>query len=319
MISFRYHVVSLTAVLLALAVGVVLGAGPLQRPVAADQGEDRETLAAAEQRVGALERELAYAESYAASSAPRLLRAVLAERAVTLVVLPGADDRAVAGVERAVEQADGSVAARLRLTAKLLDVANRQLVATLAAQMRDSAGKNARAPADAGGYEQVGALLAHAVASRRPAGRPVDESGDSILAGLTTAGLVRAEPQVRRRGSLVVMVTGDTPTNADGADTVAATLAAALDAGSDGAVVAGPPGAGRADGTDGTDGALGAVSTIRADPDLGQEVSTVDVVDRAGGAAATALALAAQARGTTGHYGTSAAPDGPLPAMPGAR
>lgn len=34
MINFRYHIVSLTAVFLALAVGIVLGAGPLQNNIA---------------------------------------------------------------------------------------------------------------------------------------------------------------------------------------------------------------------------------------------------------------------------------------------
>ena len=35
MIDFRYHLVSLVAVFLALAVGIVLGAGPLKEPIGA--------------------------------------------------------------------------------------------------------------------------------------------------------------------------------------------------------------------------------------------------------------------------------------------
>ena len=34
MIDFRYHIVSLISVFLALAVGIVLGAGPLNEPIA---------------------------------------------------------------------------------------------------------------------------------------------------------------------------------------------------------------------------------------------------------------------------------------------
>ena len=34
MIDFRYHLVSLVSVFLALAVGIVLGAGPLNEPIA---------------------------------------------------------------------------------------------------------------------------------------------------------------------------------------------------------------------------------------------------------------------------------------------
>ena len=45
MINFRYHVVSIIGIFMALAVGVVLGAGPLQRTI--NTGMNRSSSAAA--------------------------------------------------------------------------------------------------------------------------------------------------------------------------------------------------------------------------------------------------------------------------------
>ena len=44
MIDFRYHLVSLTSVLIALAVGIVLGAGPLKEGISESLGQQVEQL-----------------------------------------------------------------------------------------------------------------------------------------------------------------------------------------------------------------------------------------------------------------------------------
>ena len=88
MISYRHHIVSLLAVFLALAVGIVLGGGPLTElgraePPAADApGAQRAT-----QQV---ERSAAFGDDFAAAGAATLYDGRLEGQAVSLLTLPGA-------------------------------------------------------------------------------------------------------------------------------------------------------------------------------------------------------------------------------------
>lgn len=312
MISMRYHVVSLLAAFLALAVGVVLGAGPLRADASAPAAGATQgpTLAAAQSRIEQLDQVRAFADAYAAATAKPLVAGALTGRAVTLVRLPGAEDITLAQVGDMVEKAGGSVTARVVVDQKLLDVGNRQLVGELAAQMQDSAKRAVAVPAGVSGYERMGLLLAHAVVSRKKAGESVDPAGDSILAGAATAGLVTTAGNIDRRGSLVVAVAGEPYGSTDqreGAGAVTATLLAALDGASRGSVLVGPVSSAAQDGL---------VGALRADPTAAKEVSTVDVGGQVAGAVVAVLALREQAAGGYGHYGSSAAADGPVPESP---
>jgi hypothetical protein len=312
-ISFRYHVVSLVAVLFALAAGIVLGSGPLQR----DDGEvvtgstDAEALTAAEVRLGQLDELVRFSDDYARATAPRMLRGDLEGRAVTVVTLPGADEETVGNLEEMVQLAGGEVTARFRLGEELLDAGNRQLVTELGAQMEDSVSRTVEVPTGVGGYERMGLLLAHAVSTARPRGEPVDSAGESILAGSATADLMTVQGDLDRRGSLVLVVAGEpygTDDERAGAGTIVSSLLAAVDSRSGGVVLAGPVAAGAEDGV---------VGALRADPVAADGVSTVDVAARVAGGVVSALALAGQAAGSTGHYGSGDAADGALPAPAG--
>lgn len=309
MISFRYHVVSLVAVLLALAVGIVLGSGPLQRDTDEDTAGDgdRQALLAAEADVDRLEQIVEYDDAFAEATSAGLLRRKLDGRAVTLVALPGADEAALTRLTESVDRAGGRVTAQVVVAEALLEVDNRQLVDELASQMHDTARKQVDVPAGASGYERMGRLLAYAVGSTKKAGERTDRAAESILAGVSTAELVTTRGNVSRRGSLVLVVTGPPVGTADdraGAGSILATLADAFAQGTDGVVVAGPVSAGAEDGL---------VAAVRSDPTAAASVSTVDVVERVSGAVVAVLALAGEASGEQGHYGSAAAADGPLP------
>ena len=312
MITFRYHVVSLVAVLIALAVGIALGGGPLQR--SGDDGsatdDESQTLVSTQAELDLLLDSAAFADAYADQTADALLRDGLDGRAITLLTLPGADDAHVSRLADMIDRAGGSVTARAAVGEKMLDVSNRQLVSELATQMADSAGKDVDMPAGVTSYEQMGELLAHALVSGKAGGEPLDAAGESILAGLDTAELLAVTGNVDDRGSLVVVVAGKpfgSPDEREGAGSILSALTAVLDARSNGLVLAGPVASSAEDGL---------VGTVRADPTAANEVSTVDAVDRTAGAVVTVLALQAEAAGRSGHYGTGAAGDG---AVPGAR
>lgn len=309
MISFRSHVVSLVAVFLALAVGIVLGGGPLQR----DGGDadtaagDPAALADAEQELERLRRAADFEEAYALATRDRLVPAdLLRGRTVTLLTLPGADEDQVTAVASYAGRVGASIATRVSIDDQLVDVANRQLVEELGSRMRASAGDAVDIPSTADGYERLGRLLGRAVATDRAGGAPVDDVGSEIMASLTTAELVSTDTPVQRRGALVVVVAGEPEGSADqrrGAGRIVASLARALDESAKGALVVGPVGSGD------RDGVVGAVRRSRA----ASEVSTVDVIDRQAGVVLTMLALSGEDGGTTVHLGTPGSQDGAFP------
>lgn len=309
MISFRYHVVSLVAVLLALAVGVLLGSGPLQREGTDLQAQVEEAQAASaayEQQLAERDAALAFDDAFAAVAGPTLVARRLAQRPVTLVLLPGVQDTAVTSVVRLVGAAGGRVTGSVEVEPDLLDVGNRQLVEELARQLERSSPR-VQVPAEAGPYEQVGTLLAYAVGSKQQRGAAVDPVGESILSGLSTANLVSTGGSLTRRGSLVLVLAGppeEDPEQQQATASIVTGLAEALDRGTGGVVVAGPPE---------TAVETGVVGAVRADPGAVRSVSTVDVLDRTAGAVATVLAAAEQAGGRVGHYGAVEAPGGALP------
>ena len=314
MISFRYHIVSIVSVFLALAIGVALGGGPLRGEVdntLVEQVEaDRRAKADLRSQIGALGAGNDFTDQFATEVAPQLVGGALEERPVTLLVLPGAEESVVTSLSDLVRASGGSVTATIRAGDALIDVGNRQLVDQLGSQLLDGV-RDVSVPEDAGTYERLGAVLARAVATDEDGGAPVDDAANSILSGLSTANLLSPAGDLDRRGSLILVVSGDGPDDAsarEGSSAIVSTLVAALDAATDGVVVAGPIAAARGD---------GAVDVIRREVVTAQEVSTVDTLDRVTGQVVAVMALAEQARGGVGHYGSVDAADGVLPADPG--
>ena len=312
MISFRYHIVSIVSVFLALAVGVALGGGPLKGEVdhtlVNQVKADRQAKADLKAQIAAMRNTNQFEDSFAGTVAPGLLAGTLKGRAVTLMVLPGASQDAVSSLSELVGQAGGTVGGTMRIGQKLLDVANKQLVDELGSQLLSGA-SDVNAPQGASGYQRMGALIARAVGTTEDGGAAVDDTANSILAGLSTAGLMTSEGDLNRRGSLVLMVAGPstgTSEQRQGANTIVSTLAEEIDADTDGVVITAPVDTARSDGL---------IAAVRADVVTARDVSTVDVLDRTAGRVVTVMALADQARGETGAYGAMNAADG---AMPGA-
>ena len=113
MIDFRYHLVSLVAVFMALAVGIALGAGPLKDPVDTALGNQTEELRKEKEelraQVRALEAQLAFDQELATISAPSVLDGTLAGRTVLLVALPGSDAEQLELLKGAAEVAGARV------------------------------------------------------------------------------------------------------------------------------------------------------------------------------------------------------------------
>ncbi|TGO04952.1 copper transporter [Serinibacter arcticus] len=119
MIDFRYHLVSLISVFLALAVGIVLGAGPL-RDTISDQltgqvevlREEKDAL-----RLEVDENRATIADNVAfiESAAPALLDGALPGYRVAVATFPGVTDDVTSAVSQRIEEAGGEITARVEL------------------------------------------------------------------------------------------------------------------------------------------------------------------------------------------------------------
>ena len=124
MIDFRYHLVSIISVFLALAVGIVLGAGPLKQPIGeslqsqvdslrTDRDDLREKLDAANGSIEDL-------NTYITESAPALLAETLKGTNITLVSTPKTPSQTVKEVQGRLEDAGATVSDGGQLTAEAL-------------------------------------------------------------------------------------------------------------------------------------------------------------------------------------------------------
>ena len=117
--DFRYHVVSLVAVFLALAVGVVLGSGPMRDAFVGgltEQIDQLETdLTAAEDDVAAAQAQTTTGRQFADESAPGLLAGTLLGTSVGTVQAMEPDSEDAAGVRDRIVQAGATVNAELTI------------------------------------------------------------------------------------------------------------------------------------------------------------------------------------------------------------
>lgn len=298
MISLRHHLLTIVAVFLALATGIVLGGGPLS-----DVGARVTSATAMDDEIAAdTEPEAAtstYGEAFAAAVGPGLVAGTLADRGVAVVTVPGADEQLVTALVDQVAAAGGSVTGRYALTADMVDPAQKSLVDTLGSQlMTQQAAKDV--PPEASTYDRMGHLLGLALATKELVGDDVTGKARAITEAVGGASLMEAPADVERRAPLVLVVLG-TDAGDDGSDAILTGLGAGLAAAGVGVVVAGTS----------ADGAAGQLLRFRADP-IAATVASVDGIDTAAGRVAAIRTLARSLTTPGGAFGASGA-DGPLP------
>jgi len=303
-IGVRRHSVPIVAVVLALAMGIVLGAGPLQGGVDQQAGaaeENPQDSQALRAQLDEAAEVAAFQEAYAQSTSPLLLHERLQGRSVALVLLPGADPTIAQGIADDITAAGGAVTVRVQLQPDLLDPQNRQVAEGLAAQVLEQV-EEVPPTKGASSYELVGYSLARGFLSVEPEGVPVDSAAQTVTASYQEADYLTIDGEVEHRAGLAVVVAAEPQALESGQAQLVTTLVQSLDTASGGVVVAGGP-------TVASDG--GYVAAIRGS-EAAQGVSTVDVADTSAGQVVTVLALAEQASGGVGQYGIDA-PDGPVP------
>ncbi|MUL43863.1 copper transporter [Streptomonospora sp. PA3] len=308
MIDFRYHLVSLIAVFLALAVGIVLGGTALRDPLLDTLGDKKARLRAETERLraekDAAERLASGGDRLADAFADRMLGDRLSGVGVAVVEAPGVPRKLREGVVERIEQAGGTVPARLVVSDSYLDPDRSAFVGELTGQLASGAGL-ARGSA----HDRAGALLARAL--RDPGEKdPAEEAGGfdpgAVLAGFAHAGLLAVHGDPGGADAAVVLAPGRpaaarSAPERPGADGIMLDTVDGLHEVLGAAVLVGRPSAAAPGGL---------LQQARAD---GAAYSTVDAAGGDAGDVAAALALAAATEGRRGDYGVAEGADGFLP------
>jgi hypothetical protein len=298
LISLRTHAISLAAVFLALAIGVMLGSGLLSNTLLSGLRDDKHELQnqinGLTDEKNALNERLNAADEFDAQMSPRILRDALKGKSVIVFRTPDAADDDVDSVARYVGTAGGTVAGTIALTQEFVDANSAEKLLSVVNSPIVPAGRQLTTTlVDQG--SQAGDLLG--IALLRGKDPAVDDAQrDAVLATLRDTGFLSYGDQRIGVADTALIVTGGNPGDTAGNQgATVARLAAGLAPHGTGTVVAGR--AGSATGT-------AAVAVIRSDSGLNDAVSTVDDVDAQSGRITTVLGLADLASGgRPGQYG----------------
>ena len=306
MINFRYHIVSLMAVFLALSVGIVLGVtlrGPVRESLTAQAEQDRRQVQELRTELDRRDAIDDYRDAYALRGGKVLTQDLLAQRQVAIVTMPDAPTAVVNAIDTAVTDAGGVVTHTVRVNADAFDTektaATLKVLDAFAGQLQLS---DSMTPAT-----KFGTALGRAVFTKQAGER--DEVAADISTALTRGGLVAIDGRSTQEAELAIVVTAESTEQRPTRETLDAHLQmdVALKTGAAGVVLAGP----NSTDIEGTD-----VLTVRTDSSANELLSTVDVADLPSGVTTTILAGKEQLLGRQGHYGALARADAPLPQLP---
>ena len=327
MIDFRYHLVSLVAVFIALAVGIALGGGPLREGISSTLESEVSDLRAERtdlrSQVDIARRQAEAKEDGLTLVAARALDGTLPDVRVGLVILPGADRNIIDSLDGYLTDAGADVALYAELGSRWdapeTSTQHQELLRELAGML------DVPQPSD-GAYPSLAQVLAAVLAGQGAEGHfdgwlaaaaALDDEG---IVDLTWRDGDPAGVQDRRAPQVLVMVSGGlsvaAATETSGAQTLTGRLdlvEALADTGVP-LVVAGN--GGEAVVADLAERLDPLVRAVREDPALTREISTVDNLESIAGQLAASFATAWELRGESGQYGLGELAQGAFPALP---
>ncbi len=190
MIDFRYHLVSIIAVFLALAVGIVVGSEALAPKVANTLNNESRSAAKRNAQLfaenGQLKRQISADDAFAQTSSGLLLEHLLEGERVVLVTAPGADNATVSGITTALGQAGATLTGTISLAPQFFDVTatNESSLLNIAGQLAPSgvstAGSNG---AQIPGQQAAAKVLAAALMQKSSLPTLTTGQANSILTG----------------------------------------------------------------------------------------------------------------------------------------
>jgi Copper transport outer membrane protein, MctB len=309
-IDFRYHLVSIVAVFLALAIGIVLGSTELQGPaynlLDKTTSKLQNELGQVSSQRDTAQQQATEGEMFAQAVEPTVLRDLLTGQRLLIVTEPGAQSSVVSGISSAALAAGASITGQINLATKFFDTSG---------TAQDSLNQTTLDVAQAAGlqldssatYQQQAAqviaseILVKAPASsanKPPAGQATEAS--TMLQAYAASQFLSTTGQPSGSATLVVVVTPQNPPSdgsADQVDQVLIPLVTELAAKSSATVVVG---------CSAGSGAGSPIAVLRSN-NISSQVSTVDDADLVAGQTVAMQALAVGlAGGKAGSYGFTA-------------
>ena len=211
MIDFRYHLVSIVAVFLALGLGLLVGATALQ-PTALGglirlSQQERKQIDSALATNRQLSRQIAANDQFAQSVAPQLLDQLLAGERVVVVEAPGASGQVISGVDQALAQAGAAVSGHVQLQNKFFDTSpsTEQQLSQLAQQFAPPGASLHGSP-----VAQASQVIAGAILTKDGPGQPVagqrDAASVALLSGFGAGGFLNVTGHPDARATLAVVI-----------------------------------------------------------------------------------------------------------------
>ena len=293
MISFRYHIVSIIAVFLALALGIVVGTTALNGPITSNLRSEVDTLrkdrTSHTSQISTLQGEVSDAAQFATTYGPQIVKGTLTDKSVLIIGLPGADTGMKDRLGKQVGAAGGKVSGRVQLTSDYSDPKRASDLTALATGNAHPVGMLLPNTDDAGvlgGYLLSWVLLGK--------GQPTDVR--SVLTALAGLHMLKVESSGDvAPADLVMIVANGTITAGSAAGKSQLALVTQFQELGGKVVVAGDTAAS-------TGG--GVIALVRADDADKSAVSTVDNADSPLGQVSAILALSQLTKSHVGHFGT---------------
>ncbi|KYH44272.1 copper transporter [Branchiibius sp. NY16-3462-2] len=306
MIDFRYHIVSLVAVFLALAVGIVIGAFTLSGGVGDSLNQQASSLrseqAQLRAQVQATGNALNRADNFATLADPALVDGVLNGDSIALVLLPGTPDSLLSATKSSIASAGGSVVTTVTLNESWLKEPSVE-------RLRSAASTVGVNPAQTDVSRLPGIVLGKAVMSRETS------TGKAALEKLQSESLIDIDGTGGGKPTSIVVLWPGLPTTTD-QQTVTGWTGSVAGIGASTTAVVGVS-SGPADGDLTNPDPL--VTSLRGSADATATMSVVDDGSRAMGQTAVVLATQKELAGVSGQYGLGADATGPIPAITAGR
>jgi hypothetical protein len=354
-IDFRYHVVSIVAIFLALTVGLVIGASILSKGVAdslrSDLSKSNNQIKSQQQQINELKTQADQQDKYIDDTAAQLVAGRLSGLCVALVEIAGADSNAYADARTMIQKnAGATICSETEINSSFTTTASQPILTTLL-QEHTPRGQTF----DGTAAQQGAELIAEALSTYQEPGAVPQTGGATPTATPTATPHTSAPP--KPPASAHATTTAPSSTGTAGATMSAGQALGTLQdfqtaglitiltqpvAGQQATLsyVQAPTSANtdtenqtyltlveslRKDGATSVVGGSadsadkdGLVYAIINDDTATREIGTVDDTDTTAGQVASVFCLAIASQGTStaaGHYGTGANNDGPIPPL----
>jgi hypothetical protein len=329
-IDFRYHLVSIVAVFLALAVGIVLGSTELRGVAISALDRTSSSLSnkldAANNENNALQQQVQGDHEFASAAEPVLLKNLLDGKKVVIITTPGASASVVNGIKTGLGDAGATVSGQVTLSSKFADTSASNL--SLLDQLTERVTPANLTLVNGSPQQQAAQVLASALVSKgsssgtgskgNSGSGPGSNSGSgtssqnaqTILSSFSAGQFITVSGQPATGATLAVIVTPNSIPpggNSDPANQAVVALAQEFGTSSEATVVAG---------VSATSSQGSAISAVRSSG-AANDASTVDNADSVVGQIVAVQALEQQMNGKKpGSFGTQSDANsaGPSPA-----